>query len=154
MSRGKFASRGRYFLAWDSSGPGTYSLPGNYCRDSESVSKKVLGSGRTMPLQLLQNHLCAWILGSNCTEQLNFCSAGLSSMDLLPTCLGICCFCLQWESVLNNLCSYFNPNYVFGYLLITWEFTNTLTYWLTSLLAVFHWVRVSSFTCPILLWPR
>lgn len=45
-------------------GPGTYSLSGNYYRDSESVSKKILGRGRMVPLQLTGFFVILWVLES------------------------------------------------------------------------------------------
>ena len=68
--------------------------------------------------------------------------------------LGICPFCQQWSSALYNFCSYFNPNFVLWYMSIFWEYTNTLTLWLTTLLAVIYCVKISFFTHPIFLWLR
>ncbi|KAL2777622.1 taste receptor type 2 member 16, partial [Daubentonia madagascariensis] len=78
----------------------------------------------------------------------------LSPVDMILTSLGICRFCLQLASILCNFCSYFNLNYVFWYLSTIWEFSNILMFWLTSLLAVFYCVKVSSFTNPIFFWLR
>ncbi|XP_047418685.1 taste receptor type 2 member 16 [Sciurus carolinensis] len=78
----------------------------------------------------------------------------LPSVEMILTSLGICHFCLQWASVLYNFGSYFNPNYVFWNIAIIWEFTNILTFWITSLLAAFYCVKISSFTHPIFLWLR
>ncbi|XP_008051987.2 taste receptor type 2 member 16 [Carlito syrichta] len=78
----------------------------------------------------------------------------LSPVDMILTNLGICHFFLQFSSMLFNFCCYFNPNYVFWYLSIIWEFGNILTFWITSLLAVFYCVKVSSFTHPIFQWLR
>ncbi|XP_015343683.1 taste receptor type 2 member 16 [Marmota marmota marmota] len=78
----------------------------------------------------------------------------LSSVEMILISLGICHFCLQWTSVLNNFGSYFNYNYTFRNIAIIWEFTNILTFWLTSLLAAFYCVKISSFTHPIFLWLR
>ncbi|KAG3277721.1 taste receptor type 2 member 16 [Ictidomys tridecemlineatus] len=78
----------------------------------------------------------------------------LSSVEMILISLGICHFCLQWASVLYNFGSYFNNNYTFWNIAIIWEFTNILIFWLTSLLAVFYCVKISSFTHPIFLWLR
>ncbi|XP_070281117.1 taste receptor type 2 member 16-like [Myotis yumanensis] len=78
----------------------------------------------------------------------------LSPVDMILISLGACRFCLQWSSVLHNFCSYFNPDDDLWYIGILWEFTNTLTFWLTSLLAVVYCVKVSSFTYAIFLWLR
>ncbi|XP_039716753.1 taste receptor type 2 member 16 [Pteropus medius] len=76
----------------------------------------------------------------------------MSPVDMVFISLGFCRFCQQWSSVLYNFCSYFNPNTTFWYIAIIWEFTNTLTFWLTSLLAIVYCVKVSSFTHPVFLW--
>nr|AYK27161.1 taste receptor type 2 member 16 [Scotophilus kuhlii] len=78
----------------------------------------------------------------------------LSPVDMILISLGICRFCLQCSSVLYNFCSYFNSDNEFWYIGLIWEFTNTLTFWLTSLLAVVYCVKVSSFTYAIFLWLR
>ncbi|XP_070281116.1 taste receptor type 2 member 16-like [Myotis yumanensis] len=78
----------------------------------------------------------------------------LSPVDMILISLGVCRFCLQWSSVLHNFCSYFNPDDDLWYIATIWEFTNTLTFWLTSLLAVVYCVKVSSFTYAIFLWLR
>lgn len=76
----------------------------------------------------------------------------LSPVDMILINLGVCRFCLQLSSVLYNFCSYFNPDDKLWYIGVIWEFTNTLTFWLTSLLAVVYCVKVSSFTYAIFLW--
>uniref|UniRef100_A0A8C3VVD7 Taste receptor type 2 n=1 Tax=Catagonus wagneri TaxID=51154 RepID=A0A8C3VVD7_9CETA len=76
----------------------------------------------------------------------------LSPVDMILTSLGICRFCQLWSSMLFNFFSYFHPHYVFWYFGIVWEFTNTLSFWLTSLLAIFYCVKVSSFSHTIFLW--
>ncbi|KAM8812084.1 taste receptor type 2 member 16 [Rhynchonycteris naso] len=78
----------------------------------------------------------------------------LSPVDMILISLGFCRFFLQWSSVLFNFCFYFYPNIELWHLSIIWEFTNTLTFWLTSLHAVVYCVKVSSFTHPIFLWLR
>ncbi|XP_045703910.1 taste receptor type 2 member 16 [Phyllostomus hastatus] len=78
----------------------------------------------------------------------------LSPVDMIFISLGVCRFCQQWSSVLFNFCSYFNPSSVYWYMSVFWEYTNTLTFWLTTLLAVVYCVKISSFTHPIFLWLR
>nr|XP_012607279.1 taste receptor type 2 member 16 [Microcebus murinus] len=78
----------------------------------------------------------------------------LSPVDMILTSLGICRFFLQWLSIISDFFFYFNLNCVFWYISIIWEFSNVLIFWLTSLLAVFYCVKVSSFTNPIFLWLR
>ncbi|XP_012508183.1 PREDICTED: taste receptor type 2 member 16 [Propithecus coquereli] len=98
---------------------------------------------------IVQNSLIVAVL---CREWLQV--KRLSPLDMILTSLGICRFCLQWLSILSNFFRYFNLKYVFWYLSIIWEFSNILIFWLTSLLAVFYCVKVSSFTNPIFLWLR
>nr|BCL40364.1 taste receptor, type 2, member 16 [Hapalemur griseus] len=78
----------------------------------------------------------------------------LSPVDMILTSLGICRFILQWASILSNFSLYFNLNYAFWYISVIWEFSNVLIFWLTSLLAVFYCVKVTSFTNPIFFWLR
>ncbi|XP_015093056.1 taste receptor type 2 member 16 [Vicugna pacos] len=96
---------------------------------------------------IVQSSLTAVVLGREWVRV-----KGLSPVDKILTVLGICRFCQQWSSMLFNFCSYLHPNYVFWYLAIVWEFINTLSFWLTSLLAVFYCIKVSSFSHPIFLW--
>ncbi|XP_020043217.2 taste receptor type 2 member 16 [Castor canadensis] len=78
----------------------------------------------------------------------------LSPLEMILSSLGICRFCLQWASMLYNFFAFFSPSHGFWNISTAWEFTNTLTFWLTSLLAVFYFVKVSSFTHPTFLWLR
>lgn len=165
MSWGEFASTGRYFLAWTAVGPGTCSLPGNCCRDSECVSGKILRRRRMLPIQLtvffiviyvlesvaiiVQSSLIVAVLGREWVQVKT-----VSPVEMILISLGSCRVCLQCSSVLYNFCSYFHPDWVFWYLGIIWEFTNTLSFWLTSLLAIVYCVKISSFTHPIFLWLR
>ncbi|KAM5303784.1 taste receptor type 2 member 16 [Glossophaga mutica] len=73
----------------------------------------------------------------------------LSPVDMIFISLGVCRFCQQCSSVLYNFCFYFNPNSVYWYMSVIWEYTNTLTFWLITLLAVVYCVKISSFTHPI-----
>ncbi|XP_036718673.1 taste receptor type 2 member 16 [Balaenoptera musculus] len=90
-----------------------------------------------------QSSLTAVVLG---TEWVSF--QRLSPVEMILTSLGVCCFCQLWSSMLYNFCSHFHPSYEFWYFRIVWEFTNILSFWLTSLLAVFYCVKVSSFSHP------
>ncbi|XP_062054484.1 taste receptor type 2 member 16 [Lepus europaeus] len=78
----------------------------------------------------------------------------LSPVDMILISLGICRFCLQWISMLCDFFIYFKPNRTYLALTLPWEFINILTFWLTSLLAVYYCVKISSFTHPIFLWLR
>ncbi|XP_005402509.1 PREDICTED: taste receptor type 2 member 16 [Chinchilla lanigera] len=77
-----------------------------------------------------------------------------SPVEMILTSLSICRFCLQWTSMMYNFCFHFNHDYVLLHLGNIWEFTNILTFWLTSLLAVFYCVKISCITHPIFLWLR
>lgn len=165
MSWGEFASTGRCFLAWTAVGPGTCSLPGNCCSDSECVSGKILRRRKMLSNQvtvvfiviyvleslaiIVQNSLIVAVLGREGVQVKR-----MSPVEMILISLGSCRFCLQWSSVLYNFCSYFNPDWVFWYIGIVWEFTNTLSFWLTSLLAVVYCVKIASFTHPIFFWLR
>ena len=113
-------------------GPGTYPLPGNHCRDSESVSKKILGSRRVMPLQLTVFFIIIYVLESlTVITQSNLIFAVLSRdavIDGLDSHLPGHLLLLSTVGVGPEqfLLLYFNSNYVFWYLSITWEFTSTL----------------------------
>lgn len=98
---------------------------------------------------ILQNSLIVAVLSREWVQV-----KSLSPVDMIIISLGVCRFCQQWSSVLYNFCSYFNPNSVYRYMSIFWEYTNTLTFWLTTLLAVVYCVKISSFTHPIFLWLR
>ncbi|XP_004643377.1 taste receptor type 2 member 16 [Octodon degus] len=78
----------------------------------------------------------------------------LAPVEMILTSLSICRFFLQWTSMLYNFCMYFNHHYVLRQLGNIWEFTNVLSLWLTSLLAVFYCVKISSITHPIFFWLR
>lgn len=144
---------------------GTCSLSGNCCRYSESVSRKIIWSKRMIPIQLtiffmviyvlesltiiVQSSLIVAVLGREWMQ-----IKRMSSVDMIFISLGFCRFFQQWSSMLYNFCFYFNPNTTFWYIGMIWEFTNTLTFWLTSLLAVVYCVKVSSFAHPAFLWLR
>ncbi|XP_020853758.1 taste receptor type 2 member 134-like [Phascolarctos cinereus] len=72
--------------------------------------------------------------------------------DMILASLSISRFFLQWAAVLNDFFTYFSPSDGSLYLDIFWNFTNTTTFWLTTWLAVFYCVKISSFTHPIFLW--
>ncbi|XP_003475199.1 taste receptor type 2 member 16 [Cavia porcellus] len=78
----------------------------------------------------------------------------LSPVEMTLTSLSICRFFLQWTSMLNNFCFYFHPDCVLWHTGTIWEFTNILTFWLTSLLAVLYCVKISCIAHPIFLWLR
>uniref|UniRef100_A0A8C2RR43 Taste receptor type 2 n=1 Tax=Capra hircus TaxID=9925 RepID=A0A8C2RR43_CAPHI len=78
----------------------------------------------------------------------------LPPVDMILASLGICRFCQLWSSMLHNFGSHFHLNYNFWCFGIIWQFTNILSFWLTSLLAVFYCVKVSFFSHPIFLWMK
>ncbi|XP_051007525.1 taste receptor type 2 member 16 [Acomys russatus] len=85
-------------------------------------------------------------------EWMNF--QKLSPVEMILIGLGISHFCQQWASVLYNFGTYSRPVHLFWKVSVVWEFMNVLTFWLTSLLAVFYCVKVSFFTHPVFLWLR
>lgn len=93
---------------------------------------------------IMQSSLTVVVLG---TEWVSF--QRLSPVEMILTGLGVCCFCQLWSSMLYNFCSHFYPNYKFWHFSIFWEFTNILSFWLTSMFAVFYCVKLSSFSHPI-----
>lgn len=78
----------------------------------------------------------------------------LSPVEMILVSLGLSHFCQQWASVLFNFGTYSRPVHLFWKVSVIWEFMNILTFWLTSLLAVFYCVKVSFFTHPIFLCLR
>lgn len=165
MIWGEFASRGMCFLLPGSTGDETCFLPRNSHRAFESLSRKILQKRTMVLIQLTVVFIIIYVLESlTIIAQSSFMVAvlgrkwiqikRLSSVEMILTSLGISHFCLQWASVLYNFGFYFNFNYTFWNIAIIWEFTNILTFWLTSLLAAFYCVKISSFTHPIFLWLR
>lgn len=144
-------------------GPGTWSQTGNCGRDSEYMPRKFLWNRRMTTSQLSvffmiiymlefliitgQSSLIVVALGRDWVQ-----TQRLPPADMILISLGICRFCQLWSSMLYNFCSHFHPNYNFWYFGIIWEFTNILSFWLTSLLAVFYCVKVSFFSHPVFLW--
>ncbi|KAM4874051.1 taste receptor type 2 member 16 [Thomomys bottae] len=78
----------------------------------------------------------------------------LSPLGMIFTSLNICRFCLQLLSMVYNFCSFMYPHKIFWIIAVGWEFTNTASIWLTSLLAVFYCAKVCSFTHPLFFWLR
>ena len=144
-------------------GPGTWSQTGNCGRDSEYMPRKFLWNRRMITSQLSvffmiiymlefltitgQSSLIVVALGREWVQ-----AQRLPPVDMILTSLGICRFFQLWSSMLYNFGSHFCSNYNFWYFGIVWEFTNILSFWLTSLLAVFYCVKISFFSHPIFLW--
>ncbi|XP_021494446.1 taste receptor type 2 member 16 [Meriones unguiculatus] len=78
----------------------------------------------------------------------------LSPVEMILISLGLSHFCQQWASMLYNLGTYSRPVQSLWRISVVWQFMNTWTFWLTSLLSVFYCVKVSSFTYPVFLWLR
>ncbi|XP_048193608.1 taste receptor type 2 member 16 [Perognathus longimembris pacificus] len=78
----------------------------------------------------------------------------LSPLEMILTSLSSCRFCLQLLSMIYDFCFFMNPSKIFWSIALCWEFTSHVTVWLTSLLALFYCVKVSSFTHPIFFWLR
>ncbi|XP_006887316.1 PREDICTED: taste receptor type 2 member 134-like [Elephantulus edwardii] len=74
--------------------------------------------------------------------------------DMIVTCLAACRLGLHSTAVMNNLLVIFqlyHREYFFG---ILWDFSNTLTFWLTAWLSSFYCVKIASFSHPTFLWVR
>ncbi|XP_055464067.1 taste receptor type 2 member 16 [Psammomys obesus] len=78
----------------------------------------------------------------------------LSPVEMILISLGFSHFCQQWASMMYNLGTYSRPVHSLWKISVVWQFMNIWTFWLTSLLAVFYCVKVSSFTYPVFLWLR
>ncbi|XP_019488360.1 PREDICTED: taste receptor type 2 member 16 [Hipposideros armiger] len=98
---------------------------------------------------MVQNSLIVAVLGREWAQ-----AKRMSPVDMILISLSFCRFCLQWSSMLHNFCFYFNLDWVVWHVSVIWEFNNTLSFWLTGLLAVVYCVKLSSFTHPIFLWLR
>ncbi|XP_072506384.1 taste receptor type 2 member 134-like [Notamacropus eugenii] len=72
--------------------------------------------------------------------------------DMILASLAISRFFLQWVAIFNNFFTYFFLTSRRLYFDIFWVFTNVVSFWFTTWLAVFHCVKISSFTHPIFLW--
>lgn len=146
-------------------GPGTWSQTGSCGRDSEYMPRKFPWNRRMITSQLSvffmliymlefltitgQSSLIVIVLGREWVQ-----TQRLPPVDMILASLGICRFCQLWSSMLHNFGSHFHLNYNFWCFGIIWQFTNILSFWLTSLLAVFYCVKVSFFSHPIFLWMK
>ncbi|XP_043821356.1 taste receptor type 2 member 134-like [Dromiciops gliroides] len=72
--------------------------------------------------------------------------------DMILASLGISRLFLHWAGILSNFHTYFSPIGRSIYLGIFWNFANMATFWITTWLAIFYCVKISSFTHPIFLW--
>ncbi|XP_005326762.2 taste receptor type 2 member 41 [Ictidomys tridecemlineatus] len=96
---------------------------------------------------MLQNGFVITVLGREWVR----CQA-LSAGDMIVTSLAVSRFCLHGMGILNNFLASFKFCYHIGYLNIFWNFLNSLSVWLTSWLAVFYCVKISSFSHPVFFW--
>ncbi|KAF7463387.1 taste receptor type 2 member 143-like [Marmota monax] len=96
---------------------------------------------------MLQNGFMITVLGREWVR----CQA-LSAGDMIVTSLAVSRFCLHGMGILNNFLASFKFCYHIGYLNIFWNFFNSLSVWLTSWLAVFYCVKISSFSHPVFFW--
>ncbi|XP_058425687.1 taste receptor type 2 member 134-like [Diceros bicornis minor] len=76
----------------------------------------------------------------------------LPSGDMIVACLAASRFCLHGMALLNNFLGFFDFCFKAYYFNISWGFINAITFWLTALLAVFYFVKISSFSHPIFYW--
>nr|XP_004651761.2 taste receptor type 2 member 134-like [Jaculus jaculus] len=95
---------------------------------------------------LLQNGFMVGMLGREWVQ-----SRTLPAGDMIVACLAASRFCLHGLAFLNNFLA-FMFCYKISYLGILWDFSNTLTFWLTTWLAIFYCVKISSFSHPIFFW--
>ncbi|XP_043821330.1 taste receptor type 2 member 134-like [Dromiciops gliroides] len=72
--------------------------------------------------------------------------------DMILASLGISRLFLHWTAILSNFHTYFSQTEIRLYLGIFWNFANMATFWITTWLAIFYCVKISSFTHPIFLW--
>ncbi|XP_008586509.1 PREDICTED: taste receptor type 2 member 62-like [Galeopterus variegatus] len=96
---------------------------------------------------MLQNGFMVTVLGREWMR----CRA-LPAADMIVSCLAASRFCLHGITVLNSFLVSFYVGCMFYYFSILWTFINTVTCWLTTWLAVFYCVKISSFSHPIFVW--
>ncbi|XP_068943162.1 taste receptor type 2 member 134-like [Petaurus breviceps papuanus] len=96
---------------------------------------------------ILENSFISIVLGR---EWVRCCT--LPPGDMILASLGISRFFLQVSAVLGNFFTYYFPASKKLYFDTFWIFTNMVSFWFTTWLAVFYCVKISSFTHPIFLW--
>lgn len=97
---------------------------------------------------MLQNGFMVAVLGGEWVR-----SQALPAGDMIVASLAAFRVCLHGLAILNNFLyfMFWCKNDYFGML---WDFTNTVTCWLTTWLAVFYCVKISSFSHPIFFWMK
>lgn len=81
-------------------------------------------------------------------------SQALPVGDMIVACLAASRFCLHGLAIINNFFFSFllsSQNVYFG---VPWDFINTVTFWITTWLAIFYCVKISSFSHPIFFWMK
>lgn len=97
---------------------------------------------------MLQNGFMVAVLGREWVR-----SQALPAGDMIVAWLAAFRVCLHGLAILNNFLNFMfgSKNDYFGTL---WDFTNTVTCWLTAWLAVFYCVKISSFSHPVFFWMK
>ncbi|KAL1786133.1 taste receptor type 2 member 20, partial [Sigmodon hispidus] len=98
---------------------------------------------------LLQNGFMVTVLGRKWLQ-----SQVLPAGDMIVACLAASRFCLHGLASLNNFLTFFLVLYKNNYFGVLWDFVNTVTVWLTTWLAIFYCVKISSFSQPIFFWMK
>ncbi|XP_016043289.1 taste receptor type 2 member 134 [Erinaceus europaeus] len=96
---------------------------------------------------MLQNGFMVFVLGWERVQ-----CGKLAAGDMIVSCLAASRFCLHGISLLNNLLTFLSVCPEVIYFNIPWDFINTLMFWLSSWLAFFYCVKISSFSHPIFFW--
>nr|ALG92631.1 taste receptor type 2 member 20 [Nannospalax galili]ALG92637.1 taste receptor type 2 member 20 [Nannospalax galili]ALG92639.1 taste receptor type 2 member 20 [Nannospalax galili]ALG92643.1 taste receptor type 2 member 20 [Nannospalax galili]ALG92649.1 taste receptor type 2 member 20 [Nannospalax galili] len=96
---------------------------------------------------MLKNGFIVTVLGREWKK-----SRALPSGDMIVACLAASRFCLHGLATLNDFLISFLFCYRNNHFGILWDFINTVTFWLTTWLAIFYCVKISSFSHPIFLW--
>ncbi|XP_021485839.2 taste receptor type 2 member 134-like [Meriones unguiculatus] len=98
---------------------------------------------------LLQNGFMATVLIREWVQ-----SQAFPAGEMILACLASSRFCLHGLSILNNFLDPFKVCTQNKYFHILWDFSNTVNFWITTWLAVFYCVKISSFSHPIFFWMK
>uniref|UniRef100_A0A8C0WEA3 Taste receptor type 2 n=1 Tax=Castor canadensis TaxID=51338 RepID=A0A8C0WEA3_CASCN len=96
---------------------------------------------------MLQNGFMAIVLGREWMR-----SQAPQATDMIIACLALSRFCLHGSATLNNFLEFFGFCYQVNFFGIFWDFINTLILWLTTWLAMFYCVKISSFSYHVFFW--
>ncbi|KAM4874072.1 taste receptor type 2 member 143-like [Thomomys bottae] len=96
---------------------------------------------------MLQNGILATVL---CREWVQ--SSTLVVADRIIACLAFSRFFLHGTAMMSNFLALFGFCKQANFIGILWDFINTSILWLTTWLAIFYCVKISSYSHPIFLW--